>query len=220
MPTVIELFSGTGSVGKVFRQFGWDVVSVDLSDKFSPTHCVDVRYFDYKALYSKGDIDFVWGSTPCTEYSVARTTAKRPRDLAGADELVEICKSIAKHYACPFAFENPQSGLLKSRDVVRGIPFTDTSYCQYGYPYRKTTRIWHSLGDYLEMRPTCCSRNPCDVLRVHGKHLMSAQRGPGKRADGTRMHNNTCSLDQLQSLPSLLCYDIALSVDAVYSEDE
>ena len=64
MPTVIELFSGTGSIGKVFRQFGWDVVSVDLSNKFFPTLCVDVRYFDYKALYSPGDIDFVWGSPP------------------------------------------------------------------------------------------------------------------------------------------------------------
>ena len=105
MPTVMELFSGTGSIGKAFTQFGWDVISVDLCGKHNPTHCVDIRHFDYKGLYNKGDIDFVWGSPPCTEYSVARTTAKKPRDLAAADELVQLTKEIAAYYDVPFAFE-------------------------------------------------------------------------------------------------------------------
>ena len=30
MLKVLELFSGTGSVGKCCKQLGWDVVSVDL----------------------------------------------------------------------------------------------------------------------------------------------------------------------------------------------
>jgi len=29
---VLEVFSGTGSVGKVCKDLGWDVVSVDIRD--------------------------------------------------------------------------------------------------------------------------------------------------------------------------------------------
>ena len=43
---VLELFSGTGSVGKVCAQLGWDVVSVDMISE--ATHKVDIMLFDYK----------------------------------------------------------------------------------------------------------------------------------------------------------------------------
>ena len=94
---------------------------------------------------------------------------------------MQITKDIIAYYDCPFAFENLQSGLLKTRDVVKDVPFTDTSYCQYGYPYRKHTRIWHSLGDYLDIRPMCSLRNPCDIVRACGTRAMSAHRGRAKK---------------------------------------
>ena len=43
MPHLLELFSGTGSVGKVFREAGWRVTSVDCNPKFQPTICCDVQ---------------------------------------------------------------------------------------------------------------------------------------------------------------------------------
>ena len=42
MPALLELFSGTGSVGRAFEARGWEVVSVDCVAKFRPTHCVDI----------------------------------------------------------------------------------------------------------------------------------------------------------------------------------
>ena len=42
MPVLLELFCGTKSIGKVFDQHGWDVVSVDMLDKFQPTICKNV----------------------------------------------------------------------------------------------------------------------------------------------------------------------------------
>ena len=63
---LLELFSGTGSVGKVCKQLDWDVVSVDMI--LPATHEVDIMNFDYKQ-YSKDEFDIVWASPPCTNYS-------------------------------------------------------------------------------------------------------------------------------------------------------
>ena len=50
MPRILELFSGTGSIGKVFRARGWEVVSVDCDAKMRPTIVADIGTFDYKML--------------------------------------------------------------------------------------------------------------------------------------------------------------------------
>ena len=65
---VLELFSGTGSVGKCCKELGWDVVSVDIEKKFNPTHLCNIMDFDYKQ-YPKNHFSIVWGSPPCTNYS-------------------------------------------------------------------------------------------------------------------------------------------------------
>ena len=64
------------------------------------------------------------------------------RNLDGADKLVRKDLEIIAYFSTAnWAFENPQSGLLKTRSCVLGLPFCDTSYCQYGFCYRKKTRI-------------------------------------------------------------------------------
>ena len=81
MPRLLEIFSGTGSDGKVFRARGWEVVSVDCDAKMQPTIVADSGIFDYKM--AGGHFDAVWCSPPCTHYSIARDHAKKPRDLDG-----------------------------------------------------------------------------------------------------------------------------------------
>ena len=65
---LIELFSGTGSVGKVARRRGWKVISVDNDPSHNPTHVIDIMQLPYKTLPVP---DFVWASPPCTTYSHA-----------------------------------------------------------------------------------------------------------------------------------------------------
>ena len=87
MPRLLELFSGTGSIGKIFRARGWEVVSVDCDPKMNPTIVADIATFNYRML--GGRFDALWASPPCQMYSIARSKAKTPRDLEGSDRLVQ-----------------------------------------------------------------------------------------------------------------------------------
>ncbi len=43
---ILELFSGTGSVGKAFPND--EVISVDIDNRYKPTHLISIFDFDYK----------------------------------------------------------------------------------------------------------------------------------------------------------------------------
>ena len=139
---LLELFSGTGSIGRAFVDKGWDVISVDLDPKANATITTNLMTWDYK-IHEPGYFHCVWASPPCTHYSIARTAAKTPRDLEGSDKLVRrVLEFIAYHNPSSYFLENPQSGLMKTRAVVEGLEFIDTSYCKYLFAYRKNTRFW------------------------------------------------------------------------------
>ena len=80
---LLELFSGTGSVGAPFRRND-KVISVDIDGRFGCEIQEDILQWDYKTLPWVPDI--LWASPPCTEYSRAKTRGKRNLELA--DSLV------------------------------------------------------------------------------------------------------------------------------------
>lgn len=195
---LLELFSGTGSVGKAFREKGWDVVSVDVDSKMQPTICCDVRELDWLEL---PPIDCVWASPVCQHYSVARTRGG-PRNLEAADELVRAALRIVEALDVPFFLENPHSGLLKSRPFMQELlPPKVVDYCMFGHPYRKRTAIWTNTS-WEPSRPLC--RHDCPASDGR-RHLQTAQRGlsSGCRTDASH------SLKQLYSIPPALCEEIA-----------
>ena len=77
---ILELFSGTGSIGEAFQQQDWEVVSLDLNKKGNATICCDIMLWDYK-IYEPGYFNAIWASPVCTHYSIARTNAKTPRNF-------------------------------------------------------------------------------------------------------------------------------------------
>ena len=112
----LELFSGTGSISKVLRERGWSTVTLDADPKAQPDILCDVREWDFTE-FDRNHFDFIWASPVCTHYSIARTTAKTPRDLEWADSLVQAALNIIEYFNPPkrWVLENPQTGLLKSR---------------------------------------------------------------------------------------------------------
>ncbi len=202
MPHLLELFSGTGSIGKSFRAKGWEVTSVDIEAKFNPTICCDVLDLTCDRLSAYGDVDLIWASPPCTHYSIARTTARTPRDLVGSDAMVQKVLDLADSLFCYYIMENPHSGLLKSREVVEGIPMRVLDYCRYGTAYRKRTSIWTN-SDFMPGRPLCHQ----DCQSSDGKkHLRRAQRS------GAGWHN---TLEELYHIPQSLCDEISTWADSL-----
>ena len=131
---LLELFSGTKSVGKVAEKFGYEVISLDLQD--ADINC-DILDWDY-TIYPVGYFDIIWASPPCTEYSKAKS--RGVRNIEEANKIVMKTLEIIE-YLNPnlYIIENPQTGLLKIQPFMYGIPYKDIDYCKYGMPYRKRT---------------------------------------------------------------------------------
>lgn len=165
----LELFAGTQSFSKAVKRLNDDneVVTVDISKRFKPTHAVDLLDWNYKE-YPTGHFDVVWASPPCTEYSKAKTVGKR--DLEAADALVRKALEIIEYFAPRVWFlENVGTGLLVHRmPAILELPppyFVD--YCAYGKPYRKRTALWTNAAD-LEVK-LCEGPGKCPGM-VEGRH--------------------------------------------------
>ena len=157
---LLELFSGTKSVGRAFEALGWEVTSLDTDATTRPTICTDVQAWDY-GTYPPGHFDLIWASPLSTEFS--RDLTRRPRRLEDGDRLVlktiEIIGYLRPRW---WAVENPRTGLLKSRPYMQALPYNDVSYCMYGFRYQKTTRIWNNLP-WVPSQPICSKRSRCEA---------------------------------------------------------
>lgn len=196
---ILELFSGTGSVGHAFELLGWRVTSLDILPGATITS--DILDWDYAAHAPEGFYDFIWASPPCTHYSIARTKALTPRDFELADSIVNKTLEIIEYFnPTMWLIENPQTGYLKTRPMMQGLPWWDLTYCKYGFPYKKKTRIWGVLPTFAPTRP-CSKEHNCEHIR-DGKHPAIAQRGTTIRTTGH-------TLRELYSIPPDLCDEIA-----------
>jgi site-specific DNA-cytosine methylase len=200
---VLELFSGTGSVGKVCNQLDWEVVSVDLL--LPADHQVDIMNFDYKQ-YSKDEFDIVWASPPCTDYSnlqscwlgrkkkdgIIYTKEIMEKNMDEADKLVlkafEIIEYFNPHY---WFLENPATGKLKHRDIMKDKPFYDVSYCMYSdWGYEKKTRIWTNKKDWNNL--ICDKSGSCGNM-INSQHNKVLGNGY-EMIDGKKVLCNTKEL--------------------------
>ena len=202
---LLELFCGTGSIGKVAKEFGFEVISVDLNKKAKPTFCTDILQWEYKC-YPVGYFDVIWASPPCDTFSILKSSwigrelkrfpgqvytrelMLREQESIGVPilnktkEIIDYFKP--KHYW----IENPQTGRMK--DYMTDYKHTDVCYCMYGFDYKKPTRIWHNK-DKFEGK-TCNHK--------------------GKHARGIGNKNAKCvnTLNERYSIPPALVKDMFL----------
>ncbi len=168
---LLELFKGTGSVGKVFKEIYPDneIVSLDILKKYEPTHCCDILNWDYKQ-YPVGYFDIIWASPECKVFSPLAFTNigenrkyKTKQDLLNTQQehskyvlkALEIIEYFQPHW---YFIENPFNSQIKNY-VPKELPFYRFDYCTFGYDYKKPTKIWTNRQD-LENR----------LCQFHGKH--------------------------------------------------
>lgn len=204
---ILELFCGSGSFSTMCRSREHTTTTLDIDSKFSPDINKDILSVSIKD-FEKYDI--VWASPPCTEYSKAKSQGKRNLDYADilVIKTLDLIKKLNPKY---WIIENPQTGLLKSRPFMKDIPFTDVSYCKYGFPYRKQTRLWNNF----EFQGKICNYD-CDFLACglkRKRHISSA--GCGGQGQGHKISYSNKSFKKIEKykIPNKLCEDIIIFIE-------
>ena len=162
---ILDLCGGTGAWSKPYKDAGYDVRVITLPEW-------DVRtfnFFDDRLWFCKPNEDGEWkeicltkdvygilAAPPCTMFSLARTKAKKPRDLQEGMEIVEICLKIiwecqyklrqptARETTLKFwALENPYA-MLK---FFLGKPAFIFDPWEFGDGYQKKTALWGKFNE-------------------------------------------------------------------------
>lgn len=196
---LLELFSGSSSVGNVAKKLGYEVISVDIL--YPATFRCDILKWNYKK-YPPGYFDVIWASPPCTEFSYAKTVGER--DIDGALKLVKRALKII-HYFKPLSYtiENPV-GYLRHMNIMKNRNDRKTiSYCKYGFSYRKNTDVWtNSSFEPLK----CEGQHMCAHKKKYGFHQHTVQSGP--RMQGHTSQEPIKKIEERYKIPSLLLKDI------------
>ena len=171
---LLELFKGTGSVGKVAVPFGYEVVSLDFDKKFQPDITTDILNWDYKKYHIDHNYvpDFIWGSPPCQTFSpmvyrlkerVIRTAEPiSDRAKVGTQilhkllEIIDYFKELNPKLL--FCIENPV-GMMRFDPKMKELARESTYYNLYGDAKLKPTDFWSNFP--LKLIPTKGNRKKC-----------------------------------------------------------
>ena len=214
---VLELFSGTHSIGKVFKEKGYEVVSLDRdlgaecpfktgykSDKHIKE---DIMTWDYRSSYERGDFDVITASPVCLFWSgLRRCWIGRKCKTIHPTEIItqkHIDDDIEK-YGKPMVdkvfeiidyfqpkywwVENPQTGRMK--EYIKDKPFYDVDYCKYSdWGYKKRTRFWTNIKGF---EPKLCKMDCENIIEI--KTQKGDKRGKEEiKGESRKLHNNaTC----------------------------
>tara|TARA_R100000664_G_C2743993_1_gene132096 strand:+ start:744 stop:1463 length:720 start_codon:yes stop_codon:yes gene_type:complete len=211
MLKVLELFSGTGSVSKVCKELGYECLSIDL---YLPADInIDILEWDYKK-YPKDSFDIIWASPPCVEYSLLKvsnlnqkvkgeilTKEKIEKNMNEADKLVSKALEIIEYFNPHWWFmENPATGRLKNRDVVKGLDWYDVDYCMYcDWGYRKRTRIWTNRKDFEPLK--CDGSGDCgNMIEIPTNGAMRHDTGQPIKSATRKLHINNLGNSSILSM--------------------
>lgn len=203
---VLELFSGTRSIGKAFEARGHEVFSIDFDRRFlANAHCDIETLTTEQILKWFGKPDVIWASPDCATFSMAAISHHREKDPAtGAllpkteyaakcdrtdAHVMELIRDLAPRY---WFIENPRGGMRKM-PWMQDLPRYTVTYCQYGDRRQKPTDIWTNHPD-PQFKPPCKPGSPCHE--------------PAPRGSRTGTQGIKASLDRSR-IPSQLCEHIA-----------
>jgi hypothetical protein len=146
---------------------GYELESIENAPWTNFHPLTDILTWDYRR-YPVGYFDVIAASPPCNVYSTAYNP--RPRDFSQADALVEKTLEIINYFQPRLWWlENPRTGLLRNREVVKDLPYIDIDYCQFSdRGYKKPTRFW-CCPEIAQLPSVLCDGETCPNLVVGDK---------------------------------------------------
>jgi hypothetical protein len=112
----LDLFSGTGAVGRHLAKLGFQVTTLDWDRNFNPDICVNILDWDYRQ-YPSRYFRLISAGVPCTEYSRAKTVGERK--ILEADAIALRSLEILEYFRPEIWWiENPRTGLIKMRKFI------------------------------------------------------------------------------------------------------
>lgn len=189
---VLELFSGTRSIGEAFEKRGHEVFSVEWDESLPADLHADIEFLKAPdVLRAFGRPDVVWASPDCATFSMAGISRHRRKnantgnldpvsDYALKCDRVDLAmlRLIRDLRPALYFIENPRAGLRK-QDMMAVIPRHTVTYCQYGARAMKPTDIFTNASD-PRFRPPCRNGAPCHESAPRGSK--SARRAWRTRA--------------------------------------
>ena len=174
---VLDLFSGTQSIARAFRNNGHETYTIELDKKHDGIDWYeDIMNITAKDIFERfGNPDVIWASPPCEKFSVAAigkhwtkgTNLPKTKDTAKALELLEYTVNLIKELNPTYYFiENPR-GKMRKMDCMEGFPRYTVTYCQYGDTRMKPTDIWTNHPN-PKFKPICKNGDPCHIPPPRG----------------------------------------------------
>tara|TARA_R110002126_G_scaffold174689_1_gene323306 strand:+ start:380 stop:1012 length:633 start_codon:yes stop_codon:yes gene_type:complete len=205
---VLELFKGSGSIGKHYEGTDIEVISLDFEKKYEPTICCDIMDWNYKE-YPTDHFDIIWASPECKIFSMLQNCRigthknaswknkeelKEQRDIHS--KFIKKTIEIIKYFNPTFYYiENPlHSKIWDYVEEDYKDKFVIVDYCYYGYRYKKPTKIL--TNKKLENKRCTCKKHDMRIGVVSGK----MENGNVNKKDNTNL------LERYSIPPLLLKY--------------
>lgn len=147
----MDLCGGTGSWSRPYKNAGYDVRVINTPG-YDVIHWRE--YPDLVSLIEGGGIYGILAAPPCTMFSMARTTAKTPRDMQTGFKVALACLEII--WECQYdgkklafwALENPKARMR----WFLGIPALTFNPYDFGDAIRKPTDIFGNFNTKLRKK--------------------------------------------------------------------
>ena len=88
--------------------------------------------------------------------------------------------------------ENPQTGTLKNRDVVKDLKYYDVDYCMYSdWGYRKRTRVWTNKENFNNK--LCDGKGTCgNMITIPTDGAKRHDSDEPLKCEERLLHKNNC----------------------------
>ena len=191
---VLELFSGFECISNAFREKGHECFTIDWDERFPSTMHYDISKLQLEDLPEEWrHPDIVFAGTDCTTYSVAAISKHRRKNpITGnlepisskarfADDMNRHVRNLISQMNPKIQiWENPMGGFRKM-DFIQDLILNTTTYCQYGFTYRKQTDFLSNID--LHLKPPCKNGSSCHEKAPRGARTgLQAIKDPALKA--------------------------------------